>query len=327
MSLNIRIVDYLPHHQPWFEKFNRAWIEQYFWMESIDFDVLQQPDQFILGKGGYILMAEVDGEVVGTVALKWVMPGVYEFTKMAVDEKFHGKRAGLALAEAAIQKATELKAYKIILYSNTILKAAIALYEKLGFREIPVDGPYKRSNIKMELLLPAAPRIRRAGSEDANTLRELGIRTFHDTFAANNTAEDMKSYLDQSFAPGQVESELAAADTIFWMAYVDEQLAGYAKVRESGIPEGLVAKRPLEIERIYALQAFHGQSVGKALMETCLQHARLNDYDVIWLGVWEHNPRAIAFYEKYGFEKFGSHPFLLGSDLQTDYLMKKNLTD
>jgi ribosomal protein S18 acetylase RimI-like enzyme len=90
---------------------------------------------------------------VGTVALKFVEPGVYEFTKMAVDEKYRGLKIGKALALAAIEKGKALGAHKIILYSNTILANAIALYRKLGFQEVPVDSVYERSDIKMELPL------------------------------------------------------------------------------------------------------------------------------------------------------------------------------
>lgn len=154
MSMStIAIVNYEKAHQPWFEKFNRDWIEKYFWMEPIDFEVLQKPEEHILATGGQILMATCDGEMAGTVALKFVEPGVYEFTKMAVDEKFRGKKVGLALAQEAIQRARGKKAAKIILYSNTVLESAIRLYGQLGFQEVPVDGPYKRSNMKMELLL------------------------------------------------------------------------------------------------------------------------------------------------------------------------------
>lgn len=148
-----QIVDYRPEHQPYFEKFNRAWIEKDFWMEPVDIQVLQNPDVHILAPGGKILMGIFDDEVAGTVGLKYVEPGVYEFTKMAVDEKFRGKKIGEALAVAAIAKGREMGAHKIILYSNTKQAAAICLYRKLGFVEVPVDGPYKRANIKMELVL------------------------------------------------------------------------------------------------------------------------------------------------------------------------------
>jgi GNAT superfamily N-acetyltransferase len=149
----ITMLEYTPSYQPWFEKLNRHWIEKYFWMEPIDAAVLQDPESYIIAKGGSIFMASIDNEIAGTVALKYVGPGVYEFTKMAVDEKFQGQKVGLALAEAAIKKAKSLGAKTIILYSNTILIPAITLYRKLGFVEVPVDGPYERSNIKMQLSL------------------------------------------------------------------------------------------------------------------------------------------------------------------------------
>lgn len=151
---SLQILQFKPEHQPWFEKLNRDWIEKYFQMEPLDYEILQSPEEHIINKGGNIFMAFYDKEVAGTVALKSVSPGLYEFTKMAVDEKFQGKKIGKALAVTAIHHAKELGAKKIILYSNTLLKPAIALYEKLGFKEIPLDGPYKRTNIKMELILP-----------------------------------------------------------------------------------------------------------------------------------------------------------------------------
>jgi ribosomal protein S18 acetylase RimI-like enzyme len=152
-DVKVEILEYTPSHQPWFEKFNRDWIEKYFWMEPLDVQVLQHPDKYIIDKGGKIFMAMVDREMAGTVALRYFSEGVYEFTKMAVAEKFRGKGIGRALADEAIEKARELGAEKIILYSNTILAPAIELYRKLGFREVPVDAVYKRSDIKMELMI------------------------------------------------------------------------------------------------------------------------------------------------------------------------------
>lgn len=122
-------------------------------MEPPDFLILQNPYEHILKDGGSIFMASHDDTIVGTVALKFVSPKTYELTKMAVDESYRGKKVGRALAEAAIARAKSSGAEKIVLYSNTILVPAIALYNNLGFREIPVDGPYKRSNIKMELIV------------------------------------------------------------------------------------------------------------------------------------------------------------------------------
>lgn len=147
----IEIVDYTPECQPWFETFNRAWIEKYFWMEPIDIAVLQHPEEHIVATGGRIIVAKIDRVIAGVAALKYVEPGVFEFTKMAVDEKFRGLGAGRALAEAAIATARTLHAHTIILYSNRILENAIGLYRRLGFVELPIDGVYKRSDIKMKL--------------------------------------------------------------------------------------------------------------------------------------------------------------------------------
>jgi ribosomal protein S18 acetylase RimI-like enzyme len=149
----VKILSYRPEHQTSFEKLNRAWIEKYFWMEPIDFEVLGKPEEHIIDAGGYIFMAQYKNEIAGTVALKFVSERIYEFTKMAVDEKFQGLKIGKRLTEVAIEKAKQKKASKIILYSNTKLEPAIKLYKKMGFIEVPLDGPYKRSNIKMELTL------------------------------------------------------------------------------------------------------------------------------------------------------------------------------
>jgi ribosomal protein S18 acetylase RimI-like enzyme len=96
-------------------------------------------------------------------------------------------------------------------------------------------------------------------------------------------------------------------------------------LKEGDAPSELIGGTAIEIERIYADKDYVGKNVGKLLMKTCINMAKERGHTFIWLGVWENNPRAIAFYEKYGFEKFGSHPFLLGSDLQTDLLMKKKI--
>lgn len=152
-SAVLEIIDYKPEHQPWFEKFNREWIEEFFTLEPLDINVLQNPDNYILKKGGTILMASLDKEIAGTVGLRYLEPGIFEFTKMAVDKKYRGLKIGQALADAAIEKAKQFDAKKIILYSNTRQVPAIALYRKLGFIEIPNDGLYDRGNIKMELAL------------------------------------------------------------------------------------------------------------------------------------------------------------------------------
>lgn len=150
-KLQIKIFE--PQDQPHFEALNRQWIERFFKMEPPDYDILLHPDKHILHGGGNIFMAFWDAKPVGTVALKWVSPKTFELTKMAVHEDFQGRKIGRALAEDAIRWAKNSGAQKIVLYSNTMLESAIGLYRNLGFREIPVDGPYQRTNIKMELAI------------------------------------------------------------------------------------------------------------------------------------------------------------------------------
>jgi len=121
-------------------------------MEPVDEFVLTKPEEALLKPGGAILMAEYDGEVAGTVALRKFDAVTYEFTKMAVDAKFRRKGIAEALTYASFEKAKELGATKVILYSNSMLTSAIRLYEKLGFKHLPVGNmEYKRSDVKMEI--------------------------------------------------------------------------------------------------------------------------------------------------------------------------------
>jgi ribosomal protein S18 acetylase RimI-like enzyme len=149
---HIQILDYLPEHQPYFENLNRAWIEKYFELEELDKYVLQQPEEAILKPGGAILMATFDGVIAGTVALKKLNEDEYELAKMAVDENY--RRMGIAekLCSATVQKSKHLGAKKLILYSQTILEPALALYRKLGFVQVALGQPtHKRSDVKMEM--------------------------------------------------------------------------------------------------------------------------------------------------------------------------------
>jgi ribosomal protein S18 acetylase RimI-like enzyme len=231
--------------------------------------------------------------------------------------------------EASIEKARQLGAHTVILYSNTRLAPAITLYRKLGFYEVPLDGPYKRSDIKMELpLLPPQPssyKIHRATVEDAALLCTFGIRAFRDTFGSANTAEDMNLYIDANFTPEKLRQELTDPLSVFLTVYDGEILAGYVKLRTGHEPAQLGPKRALEIERIYADVSYLGKRVGLTLMNEAIRHARMHNFEVLWLGVWEYNVKARNFYEKCGFETFGSHIFVLGTDAQTDLLMKKAL--
>ena len=153
----IKIVDYRPEHQPYFEKFNRAWIEEMFEMEPVDEWVLTNPAKALLETGGAILMAEYGGIVAGTVGLRKVDEYSYEFTKMAVDMKFRRRGIAEAISYASFRKAKALGAERVILYSNNRNTGAIKLYEKIGFGHVEVEnGVYKRADVKMVIDIETA---------------------------------------------------------------------------------------------------------------------------------------------------------------------------
>ncbi|HQZ83376.1 MAG TPA: GNAT family N-acetyltransferase [Pyrinomonadaceae bacterium] len=169
--------------------------------------------------------------------------------------------------------------------------------------------------------------IRTAGAEDAKLLTNLSYTTFWDAFARHpkNAPDDLAHYMRQAFNEEQIALELADENTIFLIAEVEAKAAGYAKLIRHAIEEGISAERPIELSRLYSHQEYLGKGVGQDLMNACLELARENGHDVMWLGVWEFNPRAIAFYEKNDFRPVGKHTFQLGSDPQTDLLMQRAL--
>ena len=149
----LTILPYAPAHAAAFRDLNRAWIKRYFTLEPHDVEMLDDPEGYILQGGGHILMAELDGQIVGTVALIREAPDRYELAKMAVTDAAQGRGVGRALGEAAIEKARELNAKRLVLESNRRLAPALALYRSLGFREVPLlpDTPYARADIRLEL--------------------------------------------------------------------------------------------------------------------------------------------------------------------------------
>ncbi|MFY7840038.1 MAG: GNAT family N-acetyltransferase [Lacibacter sp.] len=164
--------------------------------------------------------------------------------------------------------------------------------------------------------------VRRASATDAALIAELSRTTFYQTFAKDNTEADMNMFMSQQFTTEMLMKEVEEENAFFLLAYQGTEALGYARMR---FENKLKHEGAVEIARIYALEQAIGKGVGKALMQTCLQIAEEMHMKAVWLGVWEKNSRAISFYEKWGFKKFDEHKFLLGTDLQTDCLMKKIL--
>ena len=170
-------------------------------------------------------------------------------------------------------------------------------------------------------------QIRPATIDDAKALTDLAYTTFWDAFAHHpkNAPADLNHYMRQAFNFEQISAELEDERSIFLIAEIDGEPAGYAKIIVGAIEEGITATRPIELNRLYSHQQFLGKGIGQALMDACFERARTDGHDVMWLGVWEFNPRAQRFYEKNGFRVVGSHVFQLGEDPQTDLLMQKEL--
>ncbi|ULT41235.1 GNAT family N-acetyltransferase [Niabella defluvii] len=167
--------------------------------------------------------------------------------------------------------------------------------------------------------------IRKVTTDDIMVLQEIGRQTFYETFAAANTPENMKKYLEEQFTVTKLTAELSNQHSAFYFALLDNKVAGYLKINLGGSQTELQDDKGLEIERIYVLQACQGQKVGQALYAKAIDVATQNKMQYVWLGVWENNKKAIGFYTKNGFVAFDQHIFKLGDDEQTDIMMKKVL--
>jgi ribosomal protein S18 acetylase RimI-like enzyme len=172
---------------------------------------------------------------------------------------------------------------------------------------------------------PRNLRIRRGHGDDARLLAELGARTFCETFAADNSHENMAAYLAAAFNPAQQAAELADPHSLFHIAEANGVAVGYAMLRSGPAPEDVAGANPIELVRLYVSRESLGRGVGAALMQACIDDALRTGQDTLWLGVWENNTRAQAFYRKWNFVKVGTHVFQLGDDPQTDFLMQRSV--
>ena len=167
--------------------------------------------------------------------------------------------------------------------------------------------------------------IRRAVPADAQILSRLSSVTFSETFINTCSDEDLSGFIEDYYNEAQTLVELEDKTDFFYLAFIDKKPVGYLRMKEeeSEVPD-ISAHRSLAINRLYVLKEYHSRKVGPALMNFALEFAQQKHFEVLWLGVWEHNERAKAFYKKYGFTDTGfSHPFPIGDTPQTDiWLMR-----
>ena len=165
------------------------------------------------------------------------------------------------------------------------------------------------------------PVLRLALPADANALAILAERTFRDAFGARNSPGNMDLYCARAFGPEIQLREIGERDLVTTLADEGRQLVGFSQLRIGKASPAVKAKRPAELNRIYVAAEWHGRGVGRALMDRALADAKRAACDRLWLGVWEHNPKAMAFYRELGFEIVGTQSFMLGEERQRDLVM------
>jgi diamine N-acetyltransferase len=165
--------------------------------------------------------------------------------------------------------------------------------------------------------------IRIATADDAARLAEFAERVFRRTFGPDNTASDLELYVGSAFGEALQRRELEDPERVCLLAFVGGTLSAFALLRVGATDPAVPGPSPVEIERFYVAYDFHGHGLAAHLMEACIEAAALRGGRTLWLGVWEKNARAIRFYEKRGFVDVGTHPFTLGTDVQTDRVMQR----
>lgn len=178
--------------------------------------------------------------------------------------------------------------------------------------------------------------IRKVQENELEELIQLAQSSFVDTYAIYNTEEDMEKYLRENFTV-DIFKENIRNGKIFFVVVSENEIQGYVQLSDDKAPESLdfdtstslsnrkLNQRVIEIERLYVAKKHHGKKIGSKLIDITIQFANENQYSILWLGVWKNNINAIEFYKKLGFEIFGEHHFILGNDVQDDWLMKKEL--
>lgn len=161
--------------------------------------------------------------------------------------------------------------------------------------------------------------------EDLDSLTELSRTTFIAAFEKDNDPAEFNDYMNSAFSKDNIKTQLLNSNSEFHFAYYDNSLVGYFKLNEEDAQNEQHEESSVELERIYVLEEFQGKQIGKYMLLKTIDIAKAKQVSFLWLGVWNKNTAAVRFYERYGFIKFGSHPYYIGKDKQTDWLMKLNL--
>jgi diamine N-acetyltransferase len=204
------------------------------------------------------------------------------------------------------------------------------LLEKCGFQK---EAVFRKAVFKMgeiwdeirysKIILMPQLQIQKASINDVSVLKKIGRQTFYETFHDTNTEDNLRKYLDESFADEKLKEELSNPLSWFYFAAIEDKVVGYLKVNFGQAQTEFRHDGWFEVERIYVVQEFWGRSIGQALLDFAIALASDLECSCVWLGVWEKNYRALRFYERNGFLPFDKHIFQMGNDPQWDLLMKK----
>ncbi len=167
--------------------------------------------------------------------------------------------------------------------------------------------------------------FRECNISDLDTLVNISKDTFVVAFEKDNDPDDFQDYIQKAFSSEKLEKELKNPNSIFYFVHDAKTLVGYFKLNIGNAQTDVHDEHSIELERIYVVQEYQGKKIGAQMLAKILDLGRKHDKGFLWLGVWEHNPKAIRFYQRQGFQKFGEHPYYIGKDKQTDWLLRLDL--
>lgn len=189
----------------------------------------------------------------------------------------------------------------------------------------PVESKFSSSSLNFNFAPAMTTTLRRATSDDAAILSHISYVTFEQTWDFFYTPEILKQYLEENYSEEAIRRELLDPDVMNFLAFVDGELAGFMKLSRKQTLAYWITDRCIELCRIYVYKKFQDQKVGKLLMEKAIEVAKEEGMESIVLGVWENNHKAVKFYTGFGFEQIGTHPFIVGTQVDTDWVMRKRV--
>lgn len=263
-----------------------------------------------------------------------------ELSRLYVIQPWQGKGVAARLLSRCLEDATDRRFGLCWLQAYEHNPRALAFYRKHGFEDdgdatVNVGGLSLRHIVMVRRqtavagesrTTPLAPRsIRRATPADAAGIATFALDVFNDTFAWCNTRENMLAYTSVALSTDALAGVICDRQCELWLAETDRELLGYAVLRHGDALSCVSGPAPIELARLYVRRTHHGQGVAAALMQHCHQRCWELGRRTWWLGVWEHNHRALAFYQRWGFRPVGTKVFQLGDDPQIDIVMKRDV--